>query len=35
MEQSDLHLLQTIPPYHLQAIMKTRLAAQTSAGKSM
>lgn len=24
MEQSDLHLLQTIPQYHLQAILKTR-----------
>lgn len=35
MEQSDLHLLQTIPPYHLQAIVKTRLAAQSSAGKNM
>ena len=35
MEQSDLHLLQTIPPYHLQAIVKTRLAAQSASGKSM
>ena len=34
MEQSDMHLLQTIPPYHLQAIVKTRLAAQASAGQS-
>lgn len=30
MEQSDLHLLQTIPPYHLQAIVKTRLGAGQS-----
>jgi hypothetical protein len=35
MEQSDLHLLQTIPPYHLQAIVKTRLAARSSAGQSL
>jgi hypothetical protein len=31
MEQSDLQLLQTIPPYHLQAIVKTRLAAHSLA----
>ncbi len=30
MEQSDLHLLQTVPPYHLQAIIKSRLAARPS-----
>jgi hypothetical protein len=35
MEQRDVHLLQTVPPYHLQAIVKTRLAAQSSAGKSI
>ena len=28
MEQGDLLLLQTVPQYHLQAIMKSRLAAQ-------
>src|SRR5579883_1407702 len=35
MEQRDVHLLQTVPPYHLQAIVKTRLAAQSSVGKSI
>src|SRR5258707_14678434 len=35
MEQSDLHLLQTVPAYHMQAILKTRLAAQSVAGKSL
>lgn len=35
MEQSDLHLLQTIPPYHLQAIVKTRLGAQPSADSNL
>src|SRR5262249_43080105 len=34
-EQRDLHLLQTVPPYHLQAIVKTHLAAQYSAGKNV
>lgn len=34
MEQNDLLLLQTAPSYHVQAIVKTRLAAQTSEGKS-
>lgn len=33
MEQSDLHLLQTVPSYHLQAIAKARLTAQSLAGK--
>lgn len=32
MEQSDLHLLQTVPSYHLQAIIKTRAAVQSLAG---
>ena len=31
MEQGDFHLLQTVPPYHLQAIIKSRLS--TPAGK--
>jgi hypothetical protein len=35
MEQSDLYLLQTVPPYHLQAIVKTRLAALSPAGKPL
>lgn len=30
MEQGDLLLLQTVPQYHLQAIVKSRLAAQSS-----
>ncbi len=34
MEQSDFLLLQTVPSYHVQAIVKTRLAAQIAAGKS-
>src|SRR5262245_47662214 len=34
MEQSDLHLLQTVPPYHLQAIIKYRSTAQSVAGRS-
>lgn len=35
MEQSDLRLLQTVPPYHLQSIMKTRLAVQSTSGKGI
>jgi hypothetical protein len=30
MEQGDLHLLQTVPPYHLQAIVKARFTTPTS-----
>lgn len=35
MEQGDLLLLQTVPQYHLQAIMKSRLAAQFPASKGI
>ncbi|HEY0756038.1 MAG TPA: helicase-associated domain-containing protein [Ktedonobacteraceae bacterium] len=35
MQQSDLHLLQTVPQYHLQVVMKTRLAIQSANGQSM
>ena len=33
MELSDLHLLQTAPAYHVQAIVKTRLVAPLSGGQ--
>lgn len=33
MEQSDLLLLQTAPSYHVQAVVKARLAAQAVVGK--
>ena len=33
MEQSDLYLLQAVPPYHLQAIVKNRSATQTTPSK--
>src|SRR6266851_9450243 len=34
MEQNDLHLLQAAPAYHVQAIMKTRLATLSANGRS-
>ncbi|HEX4714834.1 MAG TPA: helicase-associated domain-containing protein [Ktedonobacteraceae bacterium] len=34
MELSDLHLLQTVPPYHVQAMLKTRLTALSSASQN-
>lgn len=33
MELSDLHLLQTVPAYHVQAILKTRLITPFSGGQ--
>ena len=32
MEQSDLDLLQTVPPYHLQAVVKTRRLSLATKG---
>jgi hypothetical protein len=34
MEQSDMLLLQTVPPYHLQAMVKARYAARLLAGRT-
>ncbi len=35
MEKSELQLLETVPPYHLQAIVKNRLAFQSSTTGSL
>src|SRR5258708_12227797 len=35
MEQSDLYLLQTVPPYHLQALVKARHLAYSFKGQNI
>src|SRR5260370_39115677 len=35
MQQSDLYLLQTVPPYHLQALVKARHLAYSFKGQNI